>query len=69
MGPRGARVDREARRAVAARLSSRGVLDGLARAREIGAELFGGEGEDAVMVPAVAGDLVPGLGDAAISAG
>jgi hypothetical protein len=63
--PGGAGVDREARRPVAARLDAAGVCDGGVGAAQVGAERFGRQGENAVMVPAVAGDFVSGGDDAA----
>src|SRR5436309_12706198 len=69
VGPGRALVDREARRAIAADPLARGLFDLAAGAREILAELRLAQGEDALMVPAVAGDLVTGLGDAADQSG
>ena len=67
--PGRAGIDREARGAVAFGLRPGGLGDGSVGAAQVRAERFRRQGEDAVMVPPVAGDLVPSIGDAADECG
>ncbi len=60
--PGRAGVDREARRPIAERLDPRSLGDGGMGSPEIGPEALLAQGEDPLMVPAVAGDLVARLG-------
>jgi len=55
IGPRGAVIDREARRAVAGDREARRILDHFARAADVGGELFAAQRIDPRMVPAVTG--------------
>ncbi len=59
MRPGRAFIGREARRAISRHRDATRVLQRLARPGEIGAELAGIHGEDALMVPAMAGQLMP----------
>jgi hypothetical protein len=67
--PGRARIDGEARRAVADRAETAGILDGGAGAAQIGAELVGRESENTLVVPAMAGDFVPASTMRRMSAG
>jgi hypothetical protein len=62
--PGRARVDREAGGAIAGHALAAGLFERIARTGQIGGKARGIEREHAGMVPAVAGDLVPGLRDA-----
>src|SRR3546814_18434749 len=65
MRPRGAGVDREARRTIAGDGRAAGILQCLPRTSEIGAESRGIHRENALVIPAVARDFVARIDDPA----
>src|SRR3546814_8765993 len=63
MRPGRARVDRKARGAIAAHRRPAQILKDRSRLLKVGREFVGGQGEDAPMIIAMAGQFVPRLDD------